>query len=103
MALQVFIDNWRWAGVPFFLRTGKRLPKRASEISVQLKPVPAILFNKDPAARLDPNVLTVRIQPDEGFALGISSKVPGPRVRDLSRQHGLRLRQHLRRQLSGSI
>jgi glucose-6-phosphate 1-dehydrogenase len=81
VALRVFIDNWRWAGVPFFLRTGKRLPKRASEISVQLKPVPPILFNKDPAARLDPNVLTVRIQPDEGFALGISSKVPGPRVR----------------------
>ena len=81
VALQVFIDNWRWAGVPFFLRTGKRLPKRASEISIYLKPVPAILFNRNPAARLDPNVLTVRIQPDEGFALGISSKVPGPHVR----------------------
>jgi glucose-6-phosphate 1-dehydrogenase len=81
VALQVFVDNWRWAGVPFLLRTGKRLPKRASEISIHLKPVPGILFNKNPAARLDPNVLTVRIQPDEGFALGISSKVPGPRVR----------------------
>jgi glucose-6-phosphate 1-dehydrogenase len=85
VALQVFVDNWRWAGVPFFLRTGKRLPKRASEISVHLKPVPPILFNKpdsDAAAvRLTPNVLTIRIQPDEGFALGISSKVPGPRVR----------------------
>jgi glucose-6-phosphate 1-dehydrogenase len=81
VALQVFVDNWRWAGVPFFLRTGKRLPKRASEISIHLKPVPAILFNRNPAARLDPNVLTVRIQPDEGFALGISSKVPGPHVR----------------------
>jgi glucose-6-phosphate 1-dehydrogenase len=81
VALQVFVDNWRWAGVPFFLRTGKRLPKRASEISIHLKPVPAILFNRNPAAPLDPNVLTVRIQPDEGFALGISSKVPGPHVR----------------------
>jgi glucose-6-phosphate 1-dehydrogenase len=81
VALQVFVDNWRWAGVPFFLRTGKRLPKRASEISIHLKPVPGILFNKNPEARLDPNVLTVRIQPDEGFALGISSKVPGPHVR----------------------
>ena len=80
VALQLAIDNWRWAGVPFFLRTGKRLPKRASEISVQLKEVPAILFNADPARRLDPNVLSIRIQPDEGFALGISSKVPGPRV-----------------------
>jgi glucose-6-phosphate 1-dehydrogenase len=81
VALQTFIDNWRWAGVPFFLRTGKRLPKRASEISIHLKPVPQILFNTDPANRLDPNVLAIRIQPDEGFALGISSKVPGAGVR----------------------
>ncbi len=57
VALQVFVDNWRWAGVPFFLRTGKRLPKRASEISIQLKEVPPILFNADPAKRLEPNVL----------------------------------------------
>ncbi|HZR22074.1 MAG TPA: glucose-6-phosphate dehydrogenase [Vicinamibacterales bacterium] len=79
-ALQIGIDNWRWAGVPFFLRTGKRLPKRASEISVHLKSVPPILFNGDPSQPLDPNILTIRIQPDEGFALGITSKVPGPRV-----------------------
>jgi glucose-6-phosphate 1-dehydrogenase len=81
VALQLWIDNWRWAGVPFFLRTGKRLPKRASEISVHLKEVPPILFNTSAAARLDPNILSMRIQPDEGFALGISSKIPGPRVR----------------------
>jgi glucose-6-phosphate 1-dehydrogenase len=81
VALQLWIDNWRWAGVPFFLRTGKRLPKRASEISVHLKEVPPILFNSRSAVRLDPNVLSIRIQPDEGFALGISSKIPGPRVR----------------------
>jgi glucose-6-phosphate 1-dehydrogenase len=81
VALQVFIDNWRWAGLPLFLRTGKRLPKRASEISVHLKEVPPILFNADRASPLDPDVLTVRIQPDEGFALGINSKIPGPRVR----------------------
>jgi glucose-6-phosphate 1-dehydrogenase len=81
VALQLFIDTWRWAGVPFFLRTGKRLPKRASEISIQLKDVPPILFNRDRSAPLDSNVLTVRIQPDEGFALGINSKIPGPRVR----------------------
>jgi glucose-6-phosphate 1-dehydrogenase len=80
VALHVLIDNWRWAGVPFFLRTGKRLPKRASEISIHLKAVPPILFNAHPDRRLDPNVLAIRIQPDEGFALGISSKVPGPRV-----------------------
>ena len=81
VALQIFVDNWRWAGVPFFLRTGKRLPKRASEITVQLKEVPPILFNADRSAPLDTNVLTLRIQPDEGFALGINSKIPGPYVR----------------------
>jgi glucose-6-phosphate 1-dehydrogenase len=80
VALQVFVDNWRWAGVPFFLRTGKRLPKRASEISIHLKSVPPILFNTSPDAPLDPNVLSIRIQPNEGFALSIESKVPGPRV-----------------------
>jgi len=81
VALRVCIDNWRWAGVPFFLRTGKRLPKRASEISVHLKEVPPILFNADPSARLDPSILSIRIQPDEGFSLGVNSKVPGPHVR----------------------
>src|SRR5206468_8721732 len=81
VALRVFVDNWRWADVPFFLRTGKRLPKRASEISVHLKAVPPILFNATPGGRLDPNVLSIRIQPDEGFAFGISSKIPGPRVK----------------------
>ena len=81
VALKLFVDNWRWAGVPFFLRTGKRLPKRASEISIQLKDVPPILFNANGPAALDPNVLSIRIQPDEGFSLGINSKVPGPRVR----------------------
>jgi glucose-6-phosphate 1-dehydrogenase len=80
VALQAFVDNWRWSGVPFFLRTGKRLAQRTSEISVHLKDVPPILFNADPAARLDANVLTIRIQPDEGFSLGISSKKPGPHV-----------------------
>jgi glucose-6-phosphate 1-dehydrogenase len=81
VALDVLIDNWRWSGVPFFLRTGKRLPKRASEISIHLKNVPPILFNANPAAPLDANVLSIRIQPDEGFSLAISSKIPGPRLR----------------------
>jgi glucose-6-phosphate 1-dehydrogenase len=81
VALQACIDNWRWSGVPFFLRTGKRLPKRASEISIHLKNVPPVLFNQGSKSHLDPNVLSIRIQPDEGFALGINSKIPGPRVR----------------------
>ena len=80
VALQIFIDDWRWAGVPFFLRTGKRLPSRSSEIAVYLKDVPPILFNTNAADRLTPNVLSIRIQPDEGFSLEINSKVPGPHV-----------------------
>jgi glucose-6-phosphate 1-dehydrogenase len=80
VALQVFVDNWRWYGVPFFLRTGKKLPKRASEISIHLKQIPPILFNADPAKRLEPNILAIRIQPDEGFSLGMNCKKPGPHV-----------------------
>ena len=81
VALKVYIDNWRWAGVPFYIRTGKRLPKRASEIAVQFKPVPDVLYNVNPETPLEPNVLALRIQPDEGLALRISAKVPGPRVK----------------------
>jgi len=81
VALQVFIDNWRWAGVPFFLRSGKRLAKRTTEISIHLKSVPPILFNKHAGARLDPNAIIIRVQPNEGFALRISSKVPGTRMK----------------------
>jgi glucose-6-phosphate 1-dehydrogenase len=81
VALQCFVDNWRWAGVPFYLRTGKRLARRASEIAVQFKDVPPILFNSGPGSRLDPNVLALRIQPDEGLSMRISAKLPGPKVR----------------------
>jgi glucose-6-phosphate 1-dehydrogenase len=81
VALKVFVDNWRWAGVPFYLRTGKSLPMRASQIDVQFKEVPQVLFNVESTKRLCPNVLTLRIQPDEGFSLRISSKVPGAKLR----------------------
>jgi glucose-6-phosphate 1-dehydrogenase len=81
VALKVFIDNWRWAGVPFYLRTGKRLPKRASEVAIQFKEVPQILFNANPAVPLEPSVLAVRIQPEEGLSMRIASKLPGPKVR----------------------
>ncbi len=81
VALRCYVDNWRWAGVPFYIRTGKRMPKRASEIAVQLKPVPQILFNANPNVPLEPNVVSIRIQPDEGTSLRMCSKLPGPRVR----------------------
>ena len=81
VAIKAYIDNWRWAGVPFYIRTGKRLPKRASEVAIQFKAVPQILFNADPGTPLDTNVLALRIQPEEGLSLRISSKLPGPKVR----------------------
>jgi glucose-6-phosphate 1-dehydrogenase len=81
VALKVFIDNWRWSDVPFYLRTGKRMPKRTTEIAVQFKPIPQILFNANPTAPLEPNVLALRIQPEEGFSLRIISKLPGSVVK----------------------
>ncbi|MGD0289845.1 MAG: glucose-6-phosphate dehydrogenase [Candidatus Binataceae bacterium] len=81
VALKCYIENWRWAGVPFYLRTGKRLPHRASEIAIYFKSVPRILYNARPAPVLPPNYLSIRIQPDEGLALNIISKVPGQTLR----------------------
>jgi glucose-6-phosphate 1-dehydrogenase len=81
VALRLFIDNWRWAGVPFYLRTGKRLPKRVSEAAIQFKDVPQILFNAMPDVPLEPTVLSLRVQPEEGVSLRIASKLPGPKVR----------------------
>ena len=71
VAMELFIDNWRWSGVPFFLRTGKRLPKRATEISITFKEELAFLFN------VQTNVLVIRIQPDEGISIKMNCKVPG--------------------------
>jgi glucose-6-phosphate 1-dehydrogenase len=75
VALKVLVDNWRWSGVPFYLRTGKRLARRASAVSVRFKDVPRILFNRQ--AGLPPDVLTLRIQPDEGFSFTVIAKRPG--------------------------
>ena len=77
VALKLFIDNWRWAGVPFYLRHGKRLPKQAAEIAIQFKAPPAVLFATETAAPLQANVLVLRIQPDEGIAIRMNAKVPG--------------------------
>ena len=78
VALKTFIDNWRWADVPFYLRTGKHLPKRVSEIAIQFKQAPLMLFKKSDAhGQVEPNVLTLRIQPDEGISLKFGAKVPG--------------------------
>ena len=78
VALRLFIDDWRWADVPIYMRVGKRLPKSATEISIHFKKAPAVLFNKD---LKDLNVLVIRIQPDEGISLRIHAKVPGASFR----------------------
>jgi len=76
VAVELFIDNWRWAGVPFYLRAGKRLPKRATEISITFKEAPGFLFESS-GKKIDSNVLVIRIQPDEGISLKVNCKVPG--------------------------
>ncbi len=76
-ALKLFIDNWRWSGVPFYLRTGKNLPLRASEVRVQFRPTPNVLFAAQGHLDLHANALTLRLQPDEGIFLRFNGKVPG--------------------------
>jgi len=80
VALEVNVDNWRWAGVPFFVRVGKRLPKGGTEIAVHFKSVPPVLF-KATGEAIDDNVLVIRIQPDEGVSLRMSAKMPGSSLR----------------------
>jgi glucose-6-phosphate 1-dehydrogenase len=81
IAMKLGIDNWRWAGVPFYIRTGKRLAQRRTEISIHFKQAPYALFRDTPVERLTPNIMYLHIQPTEGVTLQFSAKVPGPRVK----------------------
>jgi glucose-6-phosphate 1-dehydrogenase len=78
VAAELRVDNWRWAGTPFYLRTGKRLPKRATEVVVQFKAAPHLPFGEAAQDGLEPNALVLRIQPDEGITMKFGAKVPGP-------------------------
>lgn len=80
VALRLHIDNWRWAGVPFFMRVGKRLPKSGTEIAIQFRGTPPVLFNRQSQMQ-EPNVLVVRIQPDEGISFRMAAKMPGALLR----------------------
>ena len=80
VALKLFVDNWRWAGVPFYLRTGKSMPSKATEITIEFQRVPHLLFAKTAVEELEPNVLVLRIQPDEAISLTFGAKVPGHEV-----------------------
>lgn len=81
VAMKLMIDDWRWAGVPFYIRTGKRLAKRATQIAVRFKRAPSTLFRNTPIDRLNPNILILRLQPDEGISLSFDAKVPGAVMR----------------------
>jgi glucose-6-phosphate 1-dehydrogenase len=81
VAMRLMIDNWRWAGVPFYLRTGKALAARRTEIAVKFKQAPYAMFRDTPVERLAQNLLVLRIQPDEGASLQFNAKVPGPSIR----------------------
>jgi len=79
-ALKLSIDNWRWGNVPFYVRTGKRLPAKHTEVVIQFKKAPFMLFRNTPIERLTTNRIVIHIQPDEGIALHFGAKVPGPIV-----------------------
>jgi glucose-6-phosphate 1-dehydrogenase len=81
VALKLMIDNWRWSGVPFYVRTGKAMAARRTDIAIQFKRAPAVLFRDTPAGDLAPNLLVLRIQPNEGVSLSFAAKVPGRTVR----------------------
>jgi glucose-6-phosphate 1-dehydrogenase len=80
VALKLGIDSWRWAGVPFYLRTGKRLSARTTEIAIQFRQAPYALFRDTPVERLPANILTLRIQPNEGLSISFSAKRPGTEI-----------------------
>jgi glucose-6-phosphate 1-dehydrogenase len=80
-ALRLEVDNWRWAGVPFYLRTGKRLARKVTEIAVTLRPVPHLAFEQDGSLGVRPNQLVMTIQPNEGVSLSLGAKIPGTRMR----------------------
>ncbi|MEF8793047.1 glucose-6-phosphate dehydrogenase [Thiohalorhabdus sp.] len=81
VAMKLLVDNWRWADVPFYLRTGKRMPRRVTEIAIQFKRAPYVLFRDTPVHHLPPNQLLIRIAPEEGISLRFGAKVPGPGLR----------------------
>ncbi|HEX5899582.1 MAG TPA: glucose-6-phosphate dehydrogenase, partial [Solirubrobacteraceae bacterium] len=80
-ALRLEVDNWRWAGVPFYLRTGKRLARKVTEIAVTLKPVPHLAFKQEGSLGVRPNQLILTMQPNEGVSLSLGAKIPGARMR----------------------
>jgi len=75
--MRLWVDNWRWAGVPFYVRAGKRLARRLTEVSLELKPVPDVLYSRLTCSTVPPNRISIRIQPDEGVDILMGAKEPG--------------------------
>ncbi|HWF75124.1 MAG TPA: glucose-6-phosphate dehydrogenase, partial [Solirubrobacteraceae bacterium] len=80
-ALRLHISNWRWAGVPFYLRTGKRMARKLTEIAVRLKPVPHLALQSEGSIGVQPNEIVLTVQPDEGVSISLGAKIPGTRMR----------------------
>ena len=80
-ALRLDVDNWRWAGVPIYLRAGKRLARKVTEIAVSLKPVPHLAFGQEGSVGVQPNQIVLTMQPNEGVSISIGAKIPGTRMR----------------------
>ncbi len=91
-ALRLEVHNWRWAGVPIVLRTGKRLARKVTEIAVQLKPVPHLAFQSHGSVGVQPNQLILTMQPNEGVSLSLGAKIPGSTHADPPGEHGVPLR-----------
>ena len=91
-ALRLEVDNWRWAGVPIYLRTGKRLARKVTEIAVTLKPVPHLAFEQAGSVGVQPNQIVLTMQPNEGVSLSLGAKIPGTRMRIRPGEHGVPLR-----------
>jgi len=81
VALRLEVDNWRWAGVPIYLRTGKRLARKVTEIAVSLKPVPHLAFEAQGSVGVQPNQIILAMQPNEGVSISLGAKIPGTRMR----------------------
>jgi len=80
-ALRLHVSNWRWAGVPFYLRTGKNLSRKVTEIAVTLRPVPHLAFQSSGSVGVQANQVILTVQPDEGVSVSLGAKIPGPRMR----------------------
>jgi glucose-6-phosphate 1-dehydrogenase len=80
VALRLGVDNWRWKGVPFYLRSGKRLPRKLTEIAVTFRPVPHMAFEDSGSIGIQPNQLVLGVEPNEGVSLSVNAKIPGPRM-----------------------